>query len=80
MKTNITKEDAIQLRKEFLRYADNAEPHFYPILIMLNIKLDQSIDRIDTMSVEEKNSMFRTVYKVIGKDYSEYEKNTKNEG
>lgn len=80
MKTNITKEDAIQLREEFLRYADNAEPHFYPILIMLNIKLDQSIDRIDTMSVEEKNAMFRTVYKVIGKDYSEYEKNTKNEG
>jgi len=31
------------------------------------------------MSVEEKNAMFRTVYKVIGKDYSEYEKNTKNE-
>lgn len=80
MKTNIRKEDAIQLREEFLRYADNAEPHFYPILIMLNIKLDQSIDRIDTMSVEEKNAMFRTVYKVIGKDYSEYEKNTKNEG
>jgi len=79
MKTNITKEDAIQLRKEFLRYADNVEPHFYPLLIMLNIKLDQSIDRIDTMSVEEKNAMFRTVYKVIGKDYSEYEKNTKNE-
>ena len=79
MKTNIRKEDAIQLREEFLRYADNAEPHFYPILIMLNIKLDQSIDRIDTMSVEEKNAMFRTVYKVIGKDYSEYEKNTKNE-
>lgn len=80
MKTNIRKEDAIQLREEFLRYADNAEPHFYPLLIMLNIKLDQSIDRIDTMSVEEKNAMFRTVYKVIGKDYSEYEKNTKNEG
>ncbi len=79
MKTNITKEDAIQLRKEFLQYANNAEPHFYPILIVLNIKLDQSIDRIDTMSVEEKNAMFRTVYKVIGKDYSEYEKNTKNE-
>ena len=79
MKTNITKEDAIQLRKEFLRYADNAEPHFYPLLVVLNIKLDQSIDRIDTMSVEEKNAMFRTVYKVIVKDYSEYEKNTKNE-
>ncbi len=79
MKTNITKEDAIQLREEFLQYANNAEPHFYPILVVLNIKLDQSIDRIDTMSVEEKNAMFRTVYKVIGKDYSEYEKNTKNE-
>ena len=79
MKTNITKEDAIQLRKEFLRYADNAEPTLYPILVILNIKLDQSIDRIDTMSIEEKNAMFRTVYKVIGKDYSEYEKNTKNE-
>lgn len=73
MKTNITKEDAIQLRKEFLRFADNAEPRYFPILIILNIKLVQSIECIDTMSVGEKNSMFRTIYKVIGKDYSEYE-------
>ena len=73
MKTNITKEDAIQLREELHQYADTADQHEFPLLAMIHYKLDHSINDFDTMSIEEKNSMFRTVYKVIGKDYSEYE-------
>ena len=73
MKTNITKEDAIRLREELRQYADTAEQYEFPLLAMIHYKLVHCINDFDTMSIEEKNSMFRTVYKVIGKDYSEYE-------
>lgn len=73
MKKNITKEDAIALREELLAYSDNAEQHEFPILALMHTKLNHSIDIFDTMSDENKNAMFRVVYKAIGKDSSEYE-------
>jgi hypothetical protein len=73
MKKNITKEDAIALREELLAYSDNAEQHEFPILALMHAKLNHSIDIFDTMSDDNKNAMFRVVYKAIGKDSSEYE-------
>ena len=73
MKTNITKEDVLKLKEEFLEYAYNAEQHEFMMLAMIQIKLDQSIEEFDSMDDIEKNAMFRTIYNVIGKDFSEYE-------
>lgn len=73
MKADIKIQDAIELREKFLEYADRAEQHEWVKLAMINIKLDQSIADFDSMSIEEKNSMFRVILGVIGKDFSEYE-------
>lgn len=74
MKTNITKEDAIALREEFLAYVKTAEQHEFPLLAGIHSKLDNSIEMFDTMDDVEKNAMFRVVYMIIGKDSSEYKK------
>lgn len=74
MKPNITKEDAIALREELLAYAENALQHEYLLLAVAHFKLDKSIEMFDTMDDAEKNAMFRVVYMLIGKDYSEYKK------
>lgn len=73
MKTNITKEDVLALKAELLDYADNkAEQHEFPLIAVIHKKIDNTIEVFDQMSIEELNSMFRVVYKVIGKDSSEY--------
>lgn len=74
MKPNITKEDAIALREELLDYAENAGQHEFQILAGIHRKLDNSIEMFDTMDDVEKNAMFRVVYMIIGKDFSEYKK------
>lgn len=75
MKPNITKEDVIALREELLRYAETAEQHEFPKLALINFKLDYCIKVFEHISDndKEKNAMFRVVYRVIGKDFSEYE-------
>lgn len=74
MKPNITKEDAIALREELLAYTENAKKHEYLLLAVTHIKLDKSIEMFYTMDDVEKNAMFRAIYMIIGKDYSEYKK------
>lgn len=72
MKTNITKEDALALREELLQYAEKAEQHEFPKILYVHLKLDKTIEDFEQYPIEELNSMFRCVYMVIGKDYSEY--------
>lgn len=74
MKPNITKEDAIALREELLAYTENAKKHESLLLAVAHIKLDKSIEMFYTMDDVEKNAMFRAIYMIIGKDYSEYKK------
>ncbi len=74
MKENITKQDAIALREELLAYAETAEQHEFVLLAGIHKKLDNSIEVFDTMDDVEKNAMFRVVYRIIGKDASEYKK------
>ena len=73
MKKNITKEDVLRLREEFVQYTERAEQHEYVKLTMIHIKLDDSIANFDSMGDKEKNAMFRVVYQIMGKDNSEYE-------
>ena len=72
MKTNITKEDVLALREELLQYAEKAEQHEFPKILLVNIKINQSIAQFDKLSDKELNAMFRVIYGIIGKDFSEY--------
>lgn len=73
MKPNITKEDVLNLQKEFKEYCEHAEQHEFPKLTMVDMMLERSIQRIETIENKERNAMFRVIYKLIGKDYSDYE-------
>lgn len=72
MKTNITKEDVLALREELLQYAEKAEQHEFPKILLVHVNIDKTIGQFEKYSMKELNAMFRCVYKVIGKDYSEY--------
>lgn len=72
MKTNITKEDVLALREELLQYAEKAEVREFPKILFVHIKIDQSIDQFDKLSDKDLNAMFRVIYGIIGKDFSEY--------
>jgi hypothetical protein len=72
MKSNITNEDVLNLQKEFKEYCEHAEQHEFAKLTMVDMMLERSIQRIETIGNKERNAMFRVIYKLIGKDYSEY--------
>lgn len=72
MKTNITKEDVLVLREEYLQYAEKAEQHESPNILYVLLKMDISIERFDKLTTRNLNAMFRVVYGIIGKDFSEY--------
>ena len=73
----ITKQDCFDLKAKFDKYCETAEQHQFPLLLMVNIKLDQTLDDIKKLnklpSQETCRAMFRVVLKVIGEDYSAYE-------
>lgn len=73
MKTNITKEDVLALREELLQYAEKAEQHEFLNILFVHCKLDESIETFDKLTVKDLNAMFRVVYGIIGKDFSEYQ-------
>lgn len=72
MKTNITKEDVLALREELLQYAEKSEQHEWPKLLFVHMKMDESIKQFDKLTTKDLNAMFRVVYGIIGKDFSEY--------
>ena len=72
MKTNISKEDVVQLREELLKYASTAEVHEFVVIAMLHCKIDSTIEKFESYSIEELNSMYRVVYKLIGKNAQDY--------
>lgn len=72
MKENITINDVNNLYEEFKQYCETAEQHEFPLLIKLNIKLLESIKNFNNISNKDKNAMFRVIYKIIGKNYSDY--------
>lgn len=72
MRTDITKEEVIALHEDFKQYAETAEQHELPIIAILHEHLQYSINTFDTMNCIEKNAMFRTVYRFVGKDYTDF--------
>jgi hypothetical protein len=72
MKANITNEDVLNLQKEFKEYCEHAEQHEFAKLTMIDLMLEISIQRLNFIDNTARNAMFRVIYKLIGKDYSEY--------
>lgn len=72
MRTNITKQEVEALRKDFLEYADRAEVHIFPLLALIQGRLDYSVEHFEEMTIGDINAMFRVVYGLIGKDATEY--------
>lgn len=72
MKTNITKKDVLALREELIQYAETAEVGEILKIMFVNIKIDQSITQFDMLSEKDLNALFRVIYGIIGKDFSEY--------
>ena len=82
MKT-ITLDDCHELEKKFREYTKTAEQHEFILLLMIDMKLTQTLmDYESTGEVEDQNSanaMFRVVLKAIGEDYSEYMEDNKHD-
>ena len=72
MKSNITNEDVLNLQKEFKEYCEHAEQHEFAKLEMVAFMLERTIQNLNSIDNTAKNAMFRVIYKLIGKDYSEY--------
>lgn len=72
----ITITDCENLYNEFKKYCETAEQHQFETLLMIDIKLTQTIEKIISVGKVENQkeimSMFRVVLKTIGKDYSKY--------
>ena len=71
MKTNITKEDVLALYEELNKYIEKSTPQEAEGLGLALISVGGAIYLFDKLSTEELNLVFRGVYKVIGKDFSE---------
>ena len=74
----ITKEDVLALREELLQYAEKAEQHEYPRILLKHMFLECAIAHFEELSMKELNTIFRCVCRLIGKDYSEYKETTEN--
>jgi hypothetical protein len=59
-------EDCKLLYERFKKYWEIAEQHQFPMLMMIELRLDKTIKNIDKVSQDELNSMFRVVSKIIG--------------
>lgn len=71
--SKISKEDCLELQKEFSKYCETAEQNQFPLLMFLDMNIHQTINNFEKISQVELRSMFRTIYRLIGKDYSKYE-------
>lgn len=78
MKENITKEDVLALREELLQYAEKAEQHESPKILLIHLRMDEIIEQLDKLT-RELNAMFRVVYGIIGKDFSGYKEEEETE-
>lgn len=68
-------QDVYNLQKEFLDYCDRrAELHDYPLLVFFDMLIEVTLKHIEEKIKDQKEmrAMFRTIYKIIGKDYSSY--------
>ena len=73
----ITVQDCMELKEKFDRYCETAEQYQFPMLMMIGMKLNATINNIMAAGVVEnqkdKRAMFRVILKIIGEDATEYQ-------
>lgn len=81
MKT-VTREDTIELRKNFDKYTETAEQHEFTLLFTIDRMMTRTIHECDKNKSwsdpkiqKELRAMFRVVSDIIGLDASEYKEN-----
>lgn len=81
MKT-VTREDTIELRKNFDKYTETAEQHEFALLFITDMMMARTIHECDEnkswSDLEMQKglrAMFRVVSDIIGLDASEYKEN-----
>lgn len=63
----ITKKDCEDLYKEFLEYCNTANPISFPFLVILDLKIQYTIEHYDETPQEELQSMFRAIDKLMSR-------------
>ena len=73
----ITVEDCRELRKKFERYCNNTQQHQFPLLLMIDMKMQATLEKIEEAGAVENQkdmrAMFRVVLKTIGESDEEYQ-------
>lgn len=73
----ITVQDCEELKRKFDDYCENAEQHQFPLLLMINLKMDATLEHIRAAGKVENQkdtrAMFRIVLKAIGEDATKYQ-------
>lgn len=69
-------EDCKKLREEYMEFCNRQEQHAFPMLAVINVRIDVTIKALEedanALPQKELRAMFRTILKIMGKDYSEY--------
>ena len=77
MKT-ITIEDCRNLKNKFERYCETAEQYEFVLLVILQTKLDKTLETIEKdgeiKDQKEIRAMFRTILRIIGENVDDYAK------
>ena len=75
MKT-ITIEDCRNLKNKFERYCESAEQYEFVLLVILQTKLDKTLETIEKdgeiKDQKEIRAMFRTILRIIGENVDDY--------
>ena len=73
----ITIDDCRELRKKFESYCNNAQQHQFPLLLMIDMKMQATLEKIEEAGAVENQkdmrAMFRVVLKTIGESDEEYQ-------
>ena len=73
----ITVQDCEELKQKFDKYCETAEQHEFPILAIINMKMDETMEHIrdagEVTNQKDIRAMFRVVLRAIGEDPTEYE-------
>ena len=62
----ITLDECLELQRKFKKYCETAEQHEFPLLMLLDIKMEHTIRNFENTSQDELSSMFRVVSQVMG--------------
>ena len=72
----ITIEDCRNLKNKFERYCETAEQYEFVLLVILQTKLDKTLETIEKdgeiKDQKEIRAMFRTILRIIGENVDDY--------